>query len=104
MDPDADPGGQKTYGSYESHSRSLASKREGCHNLTVQSKKVKEPTSVLDPAKSGRTSIFLLDEWDRNPGHVDPDPADSDWYQFIANEKVISYNFFLKISKCSLKY
>jgi hypothetical protein len=36
----------------------------------------------------GRIRIILPDpdlEWDRNPGHADPDPAYSDRYQFQAH-------------------
>ncbi len=42
-------------------------------------------------------SIILPDpDWERHPGHADRDPADTDWYQVQANEKVDKLNSFLK--------
>jgi hypothetical protein len=55
---------------------------------------------------SGLIRIILTDP-DQNPGHIDPDPADPDRYQFQTNEKV-KLNFFQKISlwcpKCPENY
>jgi hypothetical protein len=51
----------------------------------------------LDPDPNRLRSTFLPDpdqDRDRNPDHADSDPADSDRYQFQADENVDKLNFF----------
>jgi hypothetical protein len=69
--------------------------------VTFYQENFTESTSVSG-SESGLIRIILPDSVrDRN---ADPNPVDSDPYQFQANEKVEKVDFFQKISICFLKH